>query len=131
MKNKSSWIIWVVLAVIVLGGLTYWVSRPDPLIGAYDSFGQCLSDKGVKFYGAFWCPHCQAQKRALHESTKLPYIECANPSGSGPQNKVCDDANVQSYPTWVYPDGTRDVGEQTVLELSTKSGCAIPAGVTN
>ena len=28
-------------------------------------------------YGAYWCPHCQAQKKVFGESFQyVPYVEC-------------------------------------------------------
>ena len=93
--------------------------------GDYDSFAQCLADKGATFYGAFWCPHCQEQKRMLHESKKLPYIECSNPDGKS-QNDVCKKENIKGYPTWRFTDGSELAGEQTVAVLSQKTGCTAP-----
>ena len=44
--------------------------------GQYDVFAQCLKDTGAVFYGAFWCPHCQSQKKLFGSSVKLlPYDE--------------------------------------------------------
>ena len=41
----------------------------------YDGVAQCLTEKGVKFYGAFWCPHCQNQKKMFGRSARLlPYV---------------------------------------------------------
>ena len=91
----------------------------------YNSFAECLTSKGVKFYGAFWCPHCQAQKAAFGGSVKyLPYIECSNADKS--QNATCNAAKIESYPTWEFPDGTRATGEQSMQVLADKSGCALP-----
>jgi len=68
----------------------------------YTKLAQCITEKKVQLYGAFWCPHCQAQKAAFGEGAQyLPYIECSNPDKS--QNKTCNDAKIESYPTWVYP----------------------------
>ena len=32
-----------------------------PASGPNLALAQCLKDKGVIFYGAFWCPHCKKQ----------------------------------------------------------------------
>jgi len=29
----------------------------------YSEFAKCLTQKGAKMYGTFWCPHCQNQKK--------------------------------------------------------------------
>ena len=92
----------------------------------YDDFASCLSTKGVKFYGAFWCPHCQNQKALFGSSAKLlPYIECSTPDRQG-QLKVCMDNNIKSYPTWEFLDGSRLTGEVPLQTLSQKTGCALP-----
>jgi thiol-disulfide isomerase/thioredoxin len=60
---------------VIIGGLFYWNEKTP---GKYDAFAQCISDSGAKFYGAYWCPHCQAQKLLFGKSVeKLPYVECA------------------------------------------------------
>jgi thiol-disulfide isomerase/thioredoxin len=113
----------VVVAVVGIGGFFIYRSTGGP--GPYDEFAQCLTDKGVKFYGAFWCPHCQAQKKLFAQSAKkLPYIECSTANGSG-QLPVCKDAGIQSYPTWEFPDGSRKTGEQTFAELAAASSCPL------
>lgn len=94
-------------------------------VSRYDGFAQCLTDAGAKFYGAYWCPHCQAQKRLFENSTKLPYIECSTPNGQG-QTQVCAEANITGYPTWELADGTRLDGEQTLETLAEKTGCELP-----
>ena len=126
MKGNGVLIFWAILiAVIVLGvGASFLVGAQS---GKLDTFATCLKDKGVVFYGAFWCPHCQATKRMFGRSAKLlPYVECSLPSGKG-QVQVCLDKKIESYPTWEFPDGTRITGERTLQELADKSGCVLPA----
>lgn len=43
-----------------------------------DSLAKCLSDKGVKMYGAFWCGHCQNQKAEFNGNLEKYniYVEC-------------------------------------------------------
>ena len=91
----------------------------------YSQFGQCLSAKGVKFYGAFWCPHCADQKAILGSALKnVTYVECSTPDGKV-KLQVCKDAGVKSYPTWEFEDGTMEIGVFSLEELSAKSGCAL------
>jgi thiol-disulfide isomerase/thioredoxin len=74
MKNSVT-IFWLaILAIIVIGvGASFYVGAKP---GKYDTFAQCLTQKGVIFYGAFWCPHCQATKRMFGSSARLlPYHE--------------------------------------------------------
>jgi len=82
-----------------------------------------LADSGALFYGASWCPHCQEQKALFGASVdRLPYVEC---SPSGPRGAVassCVSAGVQTYPTWVFPDGSRETAVLSVRELADRVG---------
>ncbi|OGI64769.1 hypothetical protein A3H53_00495 [Candidatus Nomurabacteria bacterium RIFCSPLOWO2_02_FULL_40_10] len=94
--------------------------------GKYDVFAQCLGEKGAIFYGAFWCSHCQAQKKLFGTSAKLlPYVECSNVNGQG-QTQICIDKKIPSYPTWEFADGTRLNGEIPLAQLAEKTSCELP-----
>ena len=85
----------------------------DPMTRA---LAEHLTEEGVLFYGASWCPHCQEQKRLFGASaSRLPYIECSPAGPNAPQSPSCSRAGVQSYPTWVI-NGRAIVGE--VLSLA-------------
>lgn len=111
--------------LVIVGGTIYLMQResgPGPL----DTLAQCIKDSGTTFYGAFWCQHCQAQKAAFGSSARLlPYVECSTPDGNS-QVAFCVDKGVKSYPTWVYPDGTIETGEQQPSHLAEKTGCTMP-----
>ena len=93
-------------------------NSPDP------SFAQCLTDKGVKMYGAFWCPHCNNQKEMFGDSWQyVSYVECSTPDRR--QTDECKDAGITAYPTWEFADGARKVGELSLEELSEMSGCPL------
>ncbi len=122
--------IYIALVLALLAGLIFMRNASDGREGsavatAYDGFAQCLSDAGAKFYGAYWCPHCQAQKKLFENSKNLPYIECSTPDGNG-QTPVCKDAGVTSYPTWIFADGSILEGERQFAELGEKTSCAVP-----
>ena len=94
--------------------------------GKLDSFAQCISDKGAVFYGAFWCSHCQAQKKLFGSSAKLlPYVECSTPDGRG-QLQVCRDKNIEGYPTWRFADGAELNGVASLEDLAQKTSCVLP-----
>lgn len=60
-----------------------------------------LDRTGAKFYGAFWCPVCQEQKRAFGASgDRLPYVECSPNGRNGGVAFECSAAAVTSFPTW-------------------------------
>lgn len=50
---------------------------------------QCLIDNGTKMYGAFWCPHCKAQKDAFGDGVypQAVYVECSHEDRS--QKEEC------------------------------------------
>ncbi|MFH0889695.1 MAG: hypothetical protein V1836_00945 [Candidatus Aenigmatarchaeota archaeon] len=93
--------------------------------GKYGDFAKCLTANGVKEYGAFWCSHCQAQKKLFGSSWKyVNYTECSLPDGSG-QTEVCNKANITGYPTWEFKSGERLSGEVSLEGLAIKSGCGL------
>ncbi len=115
---------WSLLGLAIVGIIVYAAYR-DMKPGQYDTFATCIEESGAKFYGAFWCPHCQNQKKMFGKSAKLlPYVECSTANGQG-QLKICNDVGIQSYPTWIFADGIKVTGEQTFAQLSDKTKCQI------
>jgi hypothetical protein len=125
---KTQYIIGIIVVVIVLAvGVVYMSKKPTPVkAGEYDGFAQCIKDKGTKFYGAWWCPHCRNEKALFGNSAHLlPYIECSTPDGNG-QLPICVTNKIESYPTWEFADGKRQTGEVSLEELAEKTGCSLP-----
>ncbi len=121
-RSKFGWIIGGGVLVVIIGLLVAANTGP----GKLDGFAQCLKKKGVTFYGAFWCPHCQNQKTLFGKSQKyLPYVECSTPDAKD-QLPICKQKKVDGYPTWEFPDGSRESGEVALQTLADKSGCALP-----
>ncbi|MEZ4210809.1 MAG: hypothetical protein R3B39_00715 [Candidatus Paceibacterota bacterium] len=124
--NKQTIISIVIIAVAVIGGLIILQTASNKEAGKpgqYDALATCLGEAGAKFYGAFWCPHCNNQKKAFGKSEKLlPYTECSTPDGNA-QTQVCIDNEIQSYPTWIFADGSRLTGEQSPETLAEKTSC--------
>jgi len=109
----------VVIAVFVVGKKPANGPSPAPT----DALAQCLTAKGVKMYGAYWCSHCQNQKKEFGSSWQYAsYVECALPGNQG-QTKECEDAGIKGYPTWVFPGGKQLPGEQSFETLAQESGC--------
>jgi len=105
----------VTILVIILG--IFFISRPPKSNLKLDSFAKCLADKKLVMYGAYWCPHCQAQKKLLGDSQFIPYVECTV------EIKKCQDAGITGYPTWIDSTGQRYEGEQSLQKLSQITGC--------
>jgi hypothetical protein len=124
-KIPSSHYLYGAALVVVVGLLVFAVTK-ETTPSAYDDFAQCLTQDGVKMYGAWWCPHCQNQKKLFGNSFEyLTYVECSTASKS--MNQTCKDDGIEGYPTWALGDGTRLSGEQSLQTLSEKSGCELPA----
>ncbi len=96
---------------------------------AVAALAECVSQKGAKMYGTYWCPHCQKQKKLFGSAfSKIDYIECSPPENPREQTQPCKDAGILSYPTWVFADGSRISGEVGFKDLADKTGC--PFGET-
>ncbi len=124
--------VYIALFVFVIGGIilvkmnTEKASNDPASLTSMDVFAQCLSDAGAKFYGAYWCPHCQNQKAMFGKAAKkLPYIECSTPDGQA-QLPICKDAGVTGYPMWSFADGSTINGEAELDVLAEKTACVLP-----
>jgi hypothetical protein len=127
MKKQTKFIFFIIILVIIVGGIGFFVSgyetKSDPKV---DAFAQCISLSGAKFYGTFWCSHCQNQKKMFGPSQKLlPYIECSTLNGQD-QLPICKEAGIEGYPTWVFADESRLSGELSFETLSSKTQCPLP-----
>lgn len=126
--------IYSLISLVVLGLIVFIIVTPGKA-GKYDAFAQCIKDKEtVTFFGAFWCPHCQAQKAFFGKSAKyLPYVECSTPDSRG-QTPICIAEGITTYPTWEFATGTtasttatyRITGEVPLSELADRTNCPLP-----
>lgn len=119
--NKNSRFIGYLILIIIAVGVLWYILKPHQTSADLSGFAQCLTQKNVIMYGADSCPHCQNQKIMLGTAFKfINYVECRqNPN-------QCVSAGISSIPTWLFGDGEKLVGEQTLAGLSRKSGCALP-----
>ncbi len=109
-----------VIAVVIAAYLLY-ANAP----GQYDSFARCVAASGAKMYGAYWCPHCNAQKEMFGNSWRLmDYVECSLPGGQG-ETAICTQAGITSYPTWVFKDGSENIGAMSFDQLGQKTNCSL------
>ncbi len=122
--DKTTIIIIVVVAIVVAVALTIKYRRDH----RYDGFAKCLAERGVKMYGAYWCPHCADQKALFGASFKYaPYVECGIPGNTRGENDVCKDAGIKRFPTWQFPPtGERIEGDLSLDALSDRTGCPLP-----
>ncbi len=90
----------------------------------YVPLAKCLTEKGVKMYGTFWCPNCAKQKKMLGKEAfnHINYVEC-DARGKNPQTELCLEKGVNKYPHWEFPDSSVLIGEQEPELLAKKAGC--------
>jgi hypothetical protein len=113
------------LAAVVLGIAFYFYHRSQH---EHDAFARCLTARGAKMYGAWWCPHCVEEKEKFAASFEYaPYVECGIKGQTSGQAQVCKDENIKGYPTWQFPPtGERVARVFTLQELSDRTGCPLP-----
>ncbi|MBI2592713.1 MAG: hypothetical protein HYW37_00935 [Candidatus Colwellbacteria bacterium] len=120
MVKKITIFIFIFLSAVIAITLMANVFSPKVAQGKYDGFAECLSNSGAVMYGAYWCPHCQNEKAAFGDSFRfVNYVECTE------EPKRCLANKVESYPSWLFPDGRRLAGEQGLEKLSEESGCPL------
>lgn len=87
-----------------------------------------LDQQGFEMYGADWCAACTQQKDLLEDGGDyLPYTNIALDNASRSQDPQFASLNIDSYPTWILPNGDRLIGVQSVQTLITESGFVNPA----
>jgi hypothetical protein len=128
-KGTRNALIIIVLIIVVVLAIFTLPKGESAKYSNLDAFAQCLTDKGVKMYGAYWCPHCKSQKELFGSSfSKVDYVECTD------KVKECEAAGVTSYPTWIFPDetvgttttkGQRFIGETALDTLADWSKCPL------
>lgn len=126
--SRRDWGHKAIYAVLIVAafGLAYYLGYRSS--HKHDAFARCLSDRGLKMYGAYWCPHCQDQKDLFSASFKyVQYVECGVKGDTRAVAQVCKDADIKHYPTWQFPPtGERVERVFTLEELSDRTGCSLP-----
>ena len=117
-----------IYAVVIVAafGLAYYLGNRTQ--HKHDAFARCLTERGVKMYGAWWCPHCVEQKEKFGASFEYaPYVECGFKGNLRGQAQVCIDQDIKHFPTWQFPPtGERVERVFTLQELSDRTGCSLP-----
>lgn len=111
-------------AIAAVAFLVLGYAASAPVVATHDyatDLAKHLVASGVKFYGAYWCPHCADQKAMFGNAARyLPYVECDPRSPLG-QPQVCMRAGVKVFPTWDI-QGQRYEGVRSLDELARLSG---------
>ncbi len=120
MSRKSSVIVLAFIILAAFGAVILLSPAPQKANAELEAFARCLAKKGVTMYGAYWCPHCQAQKEDFGGAFQyVPYVECTE------ETQKCLAEKINGYPTWVFPNGVRLEGEKSLTDLAAASGCGL------
>ena len=98
-------------------------AKVETVSGAAEiAFAEHLAAQNVKFYGAYWCSHCQDQKAYFGAvaAAKLLYIECAK-DGENSQRELCRTKDIKSFPTWEI-NGKNVPGAKKLKDLAVLTG---------
>lgn len=117
----------LIIAGAIVGTTKIYLTEEKPPVEetSLETFAKCLSQKGMKFYGTFWCGWCNKQKELFGEAVQyLPYIECSDPE-TGQLTPECQEASITSFPTWQLPNGEKSLGYKPLEKLAELSGCQL------
>lgn len=129
MNKKATLFITLLATTLFIAGCTPPGDTTPPGPGKYAAIAQCLTQKGVKFYGAYWCPHCADQKKIFGSDMQyVAYVEC-DPNGKNAKPDECQKAGVEKYPTWFFPGQGIITGVQDPVDLAAKANCPTTAEV--
>jgi hypothetical protein len=95
-------------------------------VSRLDAFAQCITSKGAKMYGLYWCPHCEEQKEMFESAVQyVNYTECGI-KGEHKETDSCLKAGFKQFPTWEFASGERHEGTYPLTTLAEKTGCSLP-----
>ena len=100
----------------------YQIVVTQPSSPAAIALAEHLAGSNAVMYGAYWCPHCQEQKKLFgaEGAEIIPYIEC-DADGKDAQPEKCRAAQIDGFPTWIV-NGEILSGTQSLEALAEASG---------
>jgi len=122
-----------ILSIFISGIALSGCSNGPVEDGKYAEVAQCITEKGAKFYGTFWCGFCKKQKSAFGDDIRyIDYVECDERGDNG-DPQACIDAGVDRYPTWFFPGQGLKVGLHSPEDLAKITNCEdkLPGTGTN
>ena len=97
----------------------------EPRKEAPESLAKCLKRKGMRLFGAHWCKPCHDQLALFgKDAPDVPYTDC-QPEGTVANIPECDKLDIQTYPTWRFPDGYKSAGVRSLTWLSESTSCPL------
>ena len=112
----------IIVGALLVGAALLWPRESQaPQVSAdkLETLAVCLNSKGAVMYGLESCSHCQNQKALFGTAAfaKINYVECRQ------EPEKCSAANVQAVPSWIFSDGRKLQGEQSLMGLAGAAGC--------
>ncbi len=105
-------------------------------VGASDAanlvgFAEALANANAQFFGAVWNQTSTDQRELFDDGGQfLPFVDVTNADRSLNQAAADNNIEVADLPVWVFADGTRLEGVQSLQSIAAASGIAIPASNT-
>lgn len=91
-------------------------------------FSNCLSNKGMKIYGAGWCGHCKNLIKYFggEENIAPIFIECSDAQQNPTEyTDLCNQEGISGYPT-IKVNGEDYQGSRTFEGFAEATGCLVP-----
>ena len=90
------------------------------------AFAKELRDNGVTLFGAAWDPTTTAQRQLFGDGSQfLNFVEVTNPNHTLNATATTNNITTTS-PTWIFSNGSRLTGTQTLTELASQLTIAVP-----
>ncbi|PIQ92004.1 MAG: hypothetical protein COV70_01520 [Parcubacteria group bacterium CG11_big_fil_rev_8_21_14_0_20_39_22] len=117
-KNNLYLVVAIILSVIVVVTAVLYKNNEVEGSEVTDEFVACLNKNEVVMYGAYWCPHCDNQKKLFRDKWEnVSYVECTE------DPNLCIEKEIKGYPTWIIGDNKYLVGVQSMESLAQATGC--------
>lgn len=110
-----AWVAGAVVVGLVFSVGAYMIQRTPSVKQVVDrtAVAQCLDEKGVKMYGAYWCYNCKKQKKWFGDAFEhITEIEC-DPRGENAQAELCVEKRIEGTPTWIWDQDGEEVKRLT------------------
>ena len=107
------------------------VATIELTIGALDmvAVAQAITDSGAVFYGTSWSEESTVQKELFSDgAASLPFVEVTDSDRT--LNDVGEVNEIEEYPTWIFADGTRLEGVQSIQVLAAAAGVSLTTSDT-
>lgn len=127
-KNLGRLLAPVIIAGLVVAGITFFIQSGTPARQDYAPFAEYLNKQGWVYYKSYTCSNCKRQEKLFGDAYKrLNSVEC-HPKGPAGNPQLCLQKNITKTPTWLLEKDGKELmrleGVQPIEELMRISGYA-------